>query len=146
MFIRHTHKAKEVDEQAFFYSQETGGTVVSTALTEMSEIVTARYPVKYWNIYAAQASDGDNFSDDIGRCLELLDSELLAQCQHYAYVEILDEREIQLFQNSANGKELWRSYRTLIDTWPNFAMKRIARPGDIYPVFCELFAKQKKNA
>ncbi len=146
VFIRHTHKAKEVDEQAFFYSQETGGTVVSTALTEMSEIVTARYPVKYWNIYAAQASDGDNFSDDIGRCLELLDSELLAQCQHYAYVEILDEREIQLFQNSANGKELWRSYRTLIDTWPNFAMKRIARPSDIYPVFRELFAKQKRSA
>src|SRR6201996_240893 len=48
VFIRHTHEASEVDEQTFFYSRETGGTVVSTALVKMAEIVKARYPVDQW--------------------------------------------------------------------------------------------------
>ena len=44
VFIRHTHEAKEVDEETFFHSRETGGTVVSTALEEMRKVVEARYP------------------------------------------------------------------------------------------------------
>ncbi|GAK87866.1 hypothetical protein JCM19238_5476 [Vibrio ponticus] len=61
VFIRHHTQAKEVDEHEFFYSQETGGTIVSSALKLMNEIVSDRYPVGQWNIYAAQASDGDNW-------------------------------------------------------------------------------------
>ncbi len=145
VFIRHTHVAQEVDEETFFYSKESGGTVVSTALVEMLDVLKARYPVTDWNIYAAQASDGDNFSDDTSRCVDMIASQILPLCQYYAYVEILDERELQLFQTSANGKPLWRGYQSLLETWPNFAMKRIANPGDIYPVFRELFAKQEKQ-
>ena len=55
VFIRHHTQAKEVDEHEFFYSQETGGTIVSSALKLMKEIVTDRYPIGEWNIYAAQA-------------------------------------------------------------------------------------------
>ena len=146
VFIRHTHKAQEVDEETFFYSRETGGTVVSTALIEMQKILSARYPVQDWNIYAAQASDGDNFEDDTGQCLDLLSQQLLPLCQYFAYVEILDERELQLFQNSNGGKTLWRGYRKLGEEWPNFAQKRISTPGDIYPVFRELFGKQTEAA
>ncbi|MDH3476323.1 MAG: YeaH/YhbH family protein, partial [Rhodospirillales bacterium] len=69
VFIRHTHEAQEVDEETFFHSRETGGTVVSTALDEMLKIVRARYPSKEWNIYAAQASDGENYSGDSERCV-----------------------------------------------------------------------------
>jgi uncharacterized sporulation protein YeaH/YhbH (DUF444 family) len=141
VFIRHTHQAQEVDEETFFYSQESGGTVVSTALIEMRDVVRARYPVAEWNIYAAQASDGDNFSNDTERCVAMLASELLPICQYYAYVEILDQREFDLFKASNNGKELWRSYRMLQESWPNFSMKHIAERSHIYPVFRELFAK-----
>ena len=63
-------------------------------------------------------------------------------CQYSAYVEILDEREMQTFANEENGAELWRAYRRVAETWPQFAMKRIAAPGDIYPVFRELFARK----
>ena len=69
VFIRHTSTAEEVDEDTFFYSRETGGTVVSTALEKMLEIARARYPTDRWNIYAAQASDGDNYGADSGRCV-----------------------------------------------------------------------------
>jgi uncharacterized sporulation protein YeaH/YhbH (DUF444 family) len=142
VFIRHTHQAQEVEEEAFFYGQETGGTVVSTALKEMLQVIDARYPVAEWNIYGAQASDGDNFSDDTGRCIDLLSSRVLPICQYYAYVEILDQREFQIFGSSNNGKELWRGYQPLETAWPNFSMKHIAEVGHIYPVFRELFAKQ----
>ncbi len=146
VFIRHTHKASEVDEETFFYSRETGGTVVSTALVEMRKVLRDRYPVQDWNIYAAQASDGDNFEDDTGYCLDILAQELLPVCQYFAYVEILDEREFQLFQNSNGGKTLWRGYRRLAEDFLNFETKRISKPGDIYPVFRELFAKNKETA
>ncbi len=144
VFIRHTHLAQEVDEQTFFYSRETGGTVVSTALIEMQKVLKARYPVDEWNIYAAQASDGENFSGDTEKCIGLLDSELMPLCQYYAYVEILDEREMQIFQNSTNGTALWQGYRNVSDRWANFEMKRIAQPGDIYPVFRELFSADQQ--
>jgi hypothetical protein len=88
VFIRHTHEAQEVDEQTFFYSRETGGTVVSTALFKMAEIIRERYPVSDWNIYAAQASDGDNTSSDNAVVLAQLRDAILPICQYYAYVEV----------------------------------------------------------
>lgn len=145
VFVRHTHEAKEVDEQTFFYSTETGGTIVSTALVEMRKIVEERYPTAEWNIYAAQASDGDDWTGDAAKCVEILENDLMPVSQYYAYVEILDEREREAFANEENGAELWRAYRGVAKQWPNFATKRISRPGDIFPVFRELFAKQSER-
>jgi hypothetical protein len=87
VFIRHTSTAMEVDEETFFRGTETGGTVISTALEEMLKVVQVRYSPADWNIYAAQASDGDNFHDDMPRCVRLLDKEVLPLCQYFAYVE-----------------------------------------------------------
>ena len=44
VFIRHHTSAKEVDEDEFFYSRETGGTIVSSALKMMKDIMQERYP------------------------------------------------------------------------------------------------------
>jgi uncharacterized sporulation protein YeaH/YhbH (DUF444 family) len=143
VFIRHTHLAQEVDEETFFYSRESGGTKVSTALVEMQEILKKRFPVSEWNIYAAQASDGDNIANDTGYCVELLENELLPVCQFYAYVEILTEQEVSRYAGTSNGKELWRGYRAVDEQWAKFSMKHIAKRSDIYPVFRELFAKNE---
>ncbi len=142
VFIRHTHDAQEVDEQTFFYSRQSGGTIVSTALEKMLEIQKERYTTSDWNIYAAQASDGYTQSGDAKRCVELLESEIMPICQYYAYIEILDEREMEVFSNEEAGAELWRAYRGLAEEWSNFVTKRIAKPADIFPVFHELFKKQ----
>lgn len=142
VFIRHTHEAREVDEQTFFYSTQSGGTVVSTALEEMRRIIRERYPSQEWNIYAAQASDGDNMAGDSRPCVFILNSEIMRLCQYFAYVETIDERERDIFQTTDNGTSLWKAYRLVAETWPNFQMTRIARPADIYPVFHRLFAKQ----
>jgi uncharacterized protein len=143
VFIRHTHDAQEVDEQTFFYSRQSGGTIVSTALDKMLEIQRQRYTTSDWNIYAAQASDGYTQSGDAKRCVELLENELMPISQYYAYIEILDEREMEVFSSEEAGAELWRAYRTVAEHWKNFATKRIAKPSDIFPVFHELFRKQE---
>ncbi|MBG6177995.1 uncharacterized sporulation protein YeaH/YhbH (DUF444 family) [Labrenzia sp. EL_208] len=142
VFIRHTHDASEVDEDTFFYSPQTGGTVVSTALVVMKEVIEARYPPSEWNIYAAQASDGENFSGDSRKCVSLLSEDLMRVCQYFAYVEIVGEDEAQLINSEATGMELWESYGRVAEIWPNFARKRVSAIADIYPVFRELFARE----
>lgn len=143
VFIRHTSHASEVDEQTFFYSRETGGTIVSTALEEMRRVLVDRYPRDTWNIYAAQASDGDNYSNDSDTCIALLDGALMPLCQYYAYIEIIDEREAEIFASAHNTSVLWRAYEQVAARYDNFAMKRVFKRGDIFPVFRELFAKQQ---
>lgn len=132
VFIRHHTQAKEVDEHEFFYSQETGGTIVSSALKLMNEIVKDRYPTAEWNIYAAQASDGDNWADDSPRCRELLTKRLLPACQYYSYIEI----------TRRSHQTLWHEYEKLEGAFDNFAMKNIRSVDDIFPVFRELFSKE----
>jgi len=141
VFIRHTHDAQEVDEQEFFYSRQSGGTIVSTALDKMLEVQRERYTTSDWNIYAAQASDGYTQSGDARHCVEMLNNDIMPLCQYYAYIEILDEREMEVFASEDSGAELWRAYRTVADEWKNFATKRISKPADIFPVFRELFKK-----
>jgi hypothetical protein len=141
VFIRHTHDAQEVNEQEFFYSRQSGGTIVSTALDKMLEIQRERYATADWNIYAAQASDGYTQSGDARHCVDMLNQLIMPLCQYYAYIEILDEREMEVFASEDSGAELWRAYRTVAGLWENFATKRISRPADIFPVFHELFRK-----
>jgi uncharacterized protein len=133
VFIRHHTSAKEVDEEEFFYSRETGGTIVSSALRLMKDIMAARYPTSEWNIYAAQASDGDNWNDDSSVCYELLTKEIMPFLQHYSYVEITP-REHQA---------LWGEYEQVHEIFSDtFAMQQIIDIKDIYPVFRELFQRR----
>jgi uncharacterized protein len=142
VFIRHTHRASEVDEDTFFHARDTGGTVVSTALAEMKRVIDARYRPSEWNIYAAQASDGDNYAGDSAKCAAILREELMKLCQYFAYIEIIREEEARFLKSDGSGAELWVAYRSVAGGWPNFAMKRISRAADIYPVFRELFARR----
>lgn len=133
VFIRHHTSAKEVDEQEFFYSRETGGTIVSSALKMMQEIMAARYPVNEWNIYAAQASDGDNWNDDSPVCRDILVNQIMPFVQYFSYVEITP-REHQA---------LWYEYENVREAFPeSFAQQQLVSAADIYPVFRELFQRR----
>ena len=140
VFIRHTHLAKEVDEETFFTSTETGGTVVSTAFEEMLRIVSARFPRDQWNIYAAQASDGDNFSTDNGKVATLLKQHILPICQYFAYIEVNDEGGREL------NTDLWRTYDYLVKSGSPIAMRKVSERNQIFPVFRELFARDQQPA
>jgi uncharacterized sporulation protein YeaH/YhbH (DUF444 family) len=135
VFIRHHTKADEVDEEEFFYSRETGGTVVSTALDLMKTIIEERYPTDSWNIYAAQASDGENWQDDSPKCRDLLVKSVLPLVQYFAYVEISSQKE----------QELWQTYTEILETFPDrFAMRNVSEAADIFPVFRDLFVRKPK--
>jgi len=133
VFIRHHTSAKEVDEEEFFYSRETGGTIVSSALKLMQEVMAERYPAQEWNIYAAQASDGDNWNDDSPVCRDILIRQIMPFVQYFSYVEITP-REHQA---------LWYEYEAVREAFPeSFAQQQLIAAADIYPVFRELFQRR----
>ena len=134
VFVRHHSSAKVVDEDEFFHSTESGGTVVSTALALTLSEIGERFPVEQWNVYVAQASDGDNWDDDSPRCRDLLVNELLPRVQYFAYVEI----------NDAQPQNLWMRYEEARAVRRNLALGRVRERADIYPVLRELFAKKRK--
>jgi uncharacterized sporulation protein YeaH/YhbH (DUF444 family) len=131
VFIRHHTQAQEVSEDDFFHATETGGTVVSSALVLMRDIIRARYPSSEWNIYGAQASDGDNWHQDSGRCRELLADSILPLVRYYAYVQVAEAEQ-----------NLWQEYTQLEDRFGHFAMRKVSSAQDIYPVFRDLFKKE----
>ena len=131
VFIRHHTQAQEVDEDTFFHATESGGTVVSSALALMHEIIQARYPSGEWNIYGAQASDGDNFTNDSGNCRDLLIEKILPLVRYFAYVQVAEEEQ-----------SLWLEYQRLQEECAHFAMRKVASADQIYPVFRDLFKKE----
>ncbi|MGJ7542219.1 YeaH/YhbH family protein [Variovorax sp. LT1R16] len=135
VFLRHHTQAQEVSEEEFFHATETGGTVVSSVLVLMDEIIKSRYSSAEWNIYGAQASDGDNWHQDSGRCRQLLDESILPMSRYYAYVQVADAEQ-----------NLWQEYSQLVGIRPNFAMRKVASAQDIYPVFRDLFKKEGVSA
>ncbi len=135
VFIRHTSVASEVDEETFFRSTETGGTVISSAFEEMRKVVAERYPADEWNIYAAQASDGANDLGDMARCIDMLDEAILPLCQYFAYIEV---------GTHISESIIWSGFAPLMDKHQHFAMRHVSSPGDIYPVFHDLFSDPER--
>jgi uncharacterized protein len=134
VFIRHTDEAEEVDENTFFYDQRSGGTVVLSALELMKVICAMRYPRTEWNIYGAQASDGDAFGADAGKSARFLRGELLPLTRYFAYIEVPDD--------AMRRSSLWAEYEELQGEEANFAMRRVTKANEIYPVFRDLFKKE----
>jgi uncharacterized sporulation protein YeaH/YhbH (DUF444 family) len=88
-FIIHDAIAREVDEQTFYHTKESGGTLISSAYKLCEKIITENYPSSEWNIYLFHFSDGDNWSgNDTNECLALLDQMLLPCSNLFAYGQV----------------------------------------------------------
>ena len=133
VFIRHHTTAKEVDEEEFFYSRETGGTIVSSAIQLAGEIIQERFSPDDWNIYICQASDGDNWGDDNAKVTQMLSTNILPLVQYYAYIEIND---------TSRESDLWPAYSQLQEESEKFAIGKITDSKDIFPVLKGLFEKR----
>ena len=133
IFIRHTEEAEEVDEEHFFHDARTGGTVVFSALDLMRQIMTDRFPAGQWNLYGAQASDGDAFGADPDKSSDFLAEKILPDLRHFAYVEVPD--------SDSRPSRLAAAYRRI--DCDHFAMRQVRERRDIYPVFRELFSSEK---
>ena len=138
VFIRHTDTAEEVDEETFFRSPATGGTQVSSALDAMRQIMTERFPPSDWNIYAAQASDGDNAYSDSARTATLLQDWILPATQYFAYLEVGEGRSVAI----SSGSAVWQLYERISAGWPVLSMRKVSDRSQIWPVFHDLFQRR----
>jgi uncharacterized protein len=134
VFIRHHTEAKEVNEEEFFHSRESGGTVVAPSLRLMDKIIQERF-YDGWNVYCCQATDGDVWSKgDALDCRKVLQDSVLPAIQYMAYLEI---------NNSSKEGDLWQAYKPLSNE-DNFSMRRIFEVHQIWPVFQGLFRKREE--
>ncbi|MBB3352703.1 hypothetical protein CO660_06035 [Rhizobium sp. L9] len=141
VFIRHTDRAEEVDEETFFYGPATGGTLVSSALAAMRAIIAARFDPAEWNIYGAQASDGDNAHSDGNLTGQLL-REILPLCQYFAYIEVGEEGG----DSSISRSPLWMLYDGIRSEPLPLSMRKVCRRSEIFPVFHDLFQKREAQS
>lgn len=132
VFIRHTDMAEEVDEHTFFYGTQNGGTRVLAALECMHKIIEARFPPSRYNIFGAQASDGDSFGTDPGQSQQFLVNTLLPVTRYFTYAETNES-------HTANTS-LWQAYRGV--KAENFNMAPICSRSDVYPALVRLFHKE----
>jgi uncharacterized protein len=146
VFIRHTDRAEEVDEQTFFHGPASGGTLVSSALQAMHDIVRSRFRPEDWNIYAAQASDGDNSYADGEVTSRLLTDKILPVSQFFAYLEVGQENGLSYEMPNSS---LWTLYEGLRASGAPLSMRKVNERSEIFPVFHDLFqrrSQQERNA
>jgi uncharacterized sporulation protein YeaH/YhbH (DUF444 family) len=142
VFIRHTDRAEEVDEDTFFHGPASGGTLVSSALQAMHDIVRSRFRPADWNIYAAQASDGDNSGSDGDVVSRLLTEMILPASQFFAYLEV-GEPGGSAFDMS--DSQLWSLYQRLRSDGVPLSMRKVSDRTEIFPVFHDLFHRRGKQ-
>ena len=88
-FIIHDASAKEVDEDTFFKTSESGGTLISSAYKLCQQIIQSDYASSEWNIYPFHFSDGDNWSgEDTRICLSLLKEFFLPNVNVFSYGQV----------------------------------------------------------
>lgn len=88
-YIIHDAVAREVDEDTFYKTRESGGTLISSAYRLAIDIVKKDYPSADWNIYPFHFSDGDNWSsEDTKICLDMLGNELLPFVNQFSYGQV----------------------------------------------------------
>src|SRR5882757_5870692 len=142
VFIRHTDKAEEVDEETFFRGTASGGTLVSSALRVMHDIVRSRFRSADWNIYAAQASDGDNSNSDCELVAQLLTEKILPASQFFAYLEVGQDAGLTFDMPDSS---LWTLYERLRANGAPMSARKVCERNQIFPVFHDLFKRRGKQ-
>lgn len=137
LFVIHTQNAKEVTEEEFFYGKETGGTVVSSGLELVNNIIDERMNLSEENVYIAQASDGDIWSGDLHTCGPLMDK-LLQKVQYFAYLQVEPEHHVE-YKREFGVKDLMYIYKQIDNQ--KLQCKHAADESEVYPVLRELFER-----
>ena len=141
IFVRHTEMAKECDEDEFFNSQESGGTVISTGLELVNDIINKRYPIDAWNIYVVQASDGDNYTSDNEQVVDIMHN-LLPKVQYYVYAEVREVPHQATFTYGVHDTAVWTIMNRLAEVFPQLCHIKMDHVNTVVPVFREVFKKE----
>src|SRR5947207_9521947 len=87
-YIIHDAVAKEVDEETFYHTRESGGTRISSAYRACVQLIDEKYSPSDWNIYCFQFSDGDNWGEDNEQSITLLRDRLLPAANQFCYGQV----------------------------------------------------------
>lgn len=92
VYVIHDATAREVTQEQFYHTKESGGTIILSGYHEVARIIQSRYPVNDWNIYMFQYSDGDDWTsgwadEENGGCLEFLIEKLLPSLNLFCYAQ-----------------------------------------------------------
>ena len=132
-YIIHDAVAREVDEDTFYRTKESGGTVISSAYKLCLEILQKEYPSNEWNIYPFHFSDGDNWSEsDTDECLRLLNERLLPQVNLFCYGQV---------ESQYGSGQFLQKLEKGIESKENVALSKIGSRDEIYTSIKEFLGK-----
>jgi len=116
VYIIHDAIAQEVNEHTFYHTRESGGTKISSAYELCNKIIDARFPPSQWNVYAFHFSDGDNWGDDVPKCMELLGNTMLPKLNLFGYGQV---------ESPYGSGEFFDHIHELVDDHENVVVSRI---------------------
>ncbi|MFN0054599.1 MAG: DUF444 family protein [Planctomycetales bacterium] len=122
-YVIHDAVAREVDEETFYHTRESGGTRISSAYRVARDIVRRDFPPQDWNIYFFQFSDGDNWGEDNKQCVDLLIEDLLPACNLFCYGQV---------ESPYGSGEYIRELRGIQDDWDRLTLSEIEDKEAIY--------------
>jgi uncharacterized sporulation protein YeaH/YhbH (DUF444 family) len=135
VFVAHTSEAWEFQEEEFFRVTGAGGTVASTGLRKVREIIDARYSPSQYNIYLFYASDGENFpSDQPAAYASLMD--LLKDCNYAGFLEVA------AIAGSAPDSELGKLFMDIGRDHDNIGAFRVSSAEDVWAAVRHFFSEQ----
>jgi uncharacterized protein len=133
-YIIHDAAAKEVDEDTFYHTRESGGTRISSAYKVCRDLIKREFPPDEWNIYCFQFSDGDNWGEDNKDCLQMLVEEIMAHCNLYCYGQV---------ESPYGSGDFIRELRKLTDNHDNLVVSEIPGKDAIYDSIKTFLGKGK---
>lgn len=130
-YIIHDAAAKEVDEQTFYHTRESGGTRISAAYKVCADLLKNHYDPAEWNVYCFQFSDGDNWGEDNKLSLAMLREQILPKCNLFCYGQVEspygsgeflrvlqeafgDEHEVLVTSEIENKEAIYDSIKTFL--------------------------------
>lgn len=122
-YVIHDAMAKEVDEDTFYHTRESGGTRISSAYKVARDIIQREFPPGDWNIYCFQFSDGDNWGEDNKSCIEILAQDILPHCNLFCYGQV---------ESPYGSGEYIRELRRIQGDWENLTLSEIDGKEAIY--------------
>ncbi len=135
-YIVHDADAREVDEETFFRTKESGGTLISSAYKLCEKIIHDHYSPNEWNIYPFHFSDGDNWSrDDTKISIEILEKSILPQVNQFCYGQVDSPHGTGEFHKDLLGH--------FGDKNTSLSMSRIRDKEDIYQSIKDFLGKGK---
>jgi sporulation protein YhbH len=154
VFISHSTQAKRVNEDDFFKVGTHGGTIVSSCLDLELDVIHKEFHPNSWNIYSFYCGDGENWTSDNEKCIELFGkikeiSQLTGYCEiNEHYKGLADEVDPNdPFHGTPWGtfsawkneemENLWTKLNPLCDN--KFKKVMVGQPEHIWRSFHSLF-------